>query len=142
VASSSFCAAHAAPPRSKVTADMLVEIERYPGLIPELISNRMSRPNRPGGYTKGDVKRFRKTLELSPDTPFIVGHTPMDLTETYWLNVGAAEHHHILYSASDRWVGAFTRIGDRMWPLKYPCEPLVQLVNSLHRDSAASSAAL
>ena len=142
VASPHFCGAHAAPPRSKVSAEMLIEIERYPGLIPELLANRMARPNRPGGYTKGDIKRLRKTLELSPDTPFIVGHTPMDPTGTYWLNVGTAENHHILYSAGDNWVGLFTRIGDRMWPLKYPCEPLVELVNSLDpgpRLSAAGS---
>lgn len=131
VVSPSFCAAHAAPPRSKVSAEMLIEIARYPGLIPELLSNRMIRPNRPGGYTKGDVKRFRKTLGLAPDTPFIVGHTPMDQTETYWLNVGAAENHHILYSANDHWVGVFTRIGGKMWPLKYPVEPLRDLLNGL-----------
>ena len=134
VASPDFCATHAAPPRSKVSADMLVDIASYPGLIPELITNRMARPNRPGGYTKGDVRRLRKTLELPPGTPFIVGHTPMDMTETYWLNVGAAENHHILYSASDKWVGAFTRIGGQMWPLRYPCEPLVELTNRLASD--------
>jgi hypothetical protein len=134
VASPDFCAAHAAPPRSKVSADMLVDVTKYPGLITELITNRMLRPNRPGGYTKGDVKRFRKALELPPGTPFIVGHTPMDLTETYWLNVGAAENHHILYSASDKWVGAFTRIGGQMWPLRYPCERLVELTNHLARE--------
>ena len=110
---------------------MLVEIRRYPGLIPELISNRMQQRNRPGGYTKGDIKRFRKVLDLSPTTPCIVGHTPMDQTNTYWLNVGGAENHHVLYSAGDQWVGAFTRINGQMVPLKYPVEPLRRLVNHL-----------
>lgn len=141
VASPSFCAAHAAPPRSKVSMDMLIKIDRYPGLIPELISNRMIRPSRPGGYTKGDVRRFRKTLNLSPDTPFIVGHTPMDLTETYWLDVGKAENHHILYSANENWVGIFTRIGGKMWPLKYPTEPLRSLVNQLKNDNVVEQQA-
>ncbi len=129
-----FIAAHAAPPRSKITRDMLVDIDRYPGLVMELINNRMQRPNRPGGYTKGDVRRFRKALDLPAETPFIVGHTPMDQTETYWLNIGGAENHHILYSASDKWVGAFTRIGKEMWPLRYPVEPLRDLL----RDSSDS----
>lgn len=137
VTSPDFCAAHAAPPRSKVSKDMLIELGRYPGLIPELITNRMARPNRPGGYTKGDVKRFRKTLGLDPETPFLVGHTPMDQIDTYWLNVGAAENHHILYSAHDAWVGVFTRIGGKMWPLKYPAEPLRDLIKKLATDDKA-----
>ena len=131
VASPDFCATHAAPPRSKISIDMLINIDKYPGLMPELLSNRMIRPNRPGGYTKGDVRRFRKTLDLPPDTPFIVGHTPMDLTETYWLDNGGAQNHHVLYSANENWVGLFTRIGGQMWPLKYPAEPLLELTNGL-----------
>ena len=131
VASPDFCAAHAAPPRSKISVDMLIEIHRYPGLVAELVSNRMQRQNRPGGYTKGDVRRFRKALGLPPEAPFIVGHTPMDQTGTYWLNVGGADNHHVLYSASDTWVGAFTRIGGHMWPLKYPYEHLLTLINGL-----------
>ncbi len=137
VSSPDFCAAHAAPPRSKVSREMLIEIDRYPGLITELITNRMARPNRPGGYTKGDVRRFRKTLGLDPDTPFIVGHTPMDPIDTYWLNVGAAENHHIVYSAHENWVGTFTRVGGNMWPLKYPTEPLRDLVNQLAAEDDA-----
>jgi len=140
VSSPDFCATHAAPPRSKVSADMLINIDRYPGLVPELLNNRMIRGSRPGGYTKGDVRRFRKTLGLNPETTFIVGHTPMDQTQTYWLDVGAAENHHILYSANDTWVGAFTRIGGKMWPLKYPTEPLRDLLNQLsNEDSAGAS---
>ena len=134
VFSPDFLAAHAAPPRSKISKDMLINIDRYPGLILELINNRMQRPNRPGGYTKGDVRRFRKTLGLPDETPFIVGHTPMDQSEAYWLNVGGAVNHHILYSANDTWVGAFTRIGREMWPLRYPAEPLRDLL----RDSSDS----
>jgi hypothetical protein len=125
-----FIGTHAAPPRTKISSDMLVEIHRYPGLIPELISNRMQKPSRPGGYTKGDIRRFRKALGVPPDTPFIVGHTPMDRVETYWLNVAGAEDHHVLYSASEDWVGAFTRIDGVMWPLKLRAESLLPLINS------------
>lgn len=135
VSSADFVAAHAAPPRSKVTREKLIDIARNPRLIGELLDNRMQRPNRPGGYTKGDIRRFRKALDLAPETPFIVGHTPMDDTETYWLNVGGAENHHILYSAAEQWVGVFTRIGGQMWPLRYPVEPLRKLLNSLPEES-------
>lgn len=131
VASPRFAAAHAAPPRSKISVEMLVNIQRYPGLIPELISNRMMRPNRPGGYTKGDIKRFRKTLNLKPEAPFIVGHTPLDLEHAYWLNVGGAADHHVLYSAGESWVGAFVSIGDSLCPVRYPTEPLLDLINNL-----------
>jgi hypothetical protein len=126
-----FLATHAAPPRTKITKEMLVNMHSYPGLIPELINNRMQRPNRPGGYTKGDVRRFRNVLNLSPDVPFIVGHTPMDRTETCWLDVGRISNHHVLYSANARWVGAFVRIGGEMWPVRYPVESLRSLVNNL-----------
>lgn len=131
VVSPDFCATHAAPPRSKISVDMLVDIHRNPGLIPELISNRVQQRNRPGGYTKGDVRRFRKALGVRPETPFIVGHTPMDQTNAYWLDVGGADNHHVLYSAGETWVGLFARIGGEMWPLRYPCEPLRRLINGL-----------
>jgi hypothetical protein len=124
-------ACHAAPPRTEVTPDMLVEIHRYPGLLMELINNRMQRPNRPQGYTRGDVRRFRKALSLAPETPLIVGHTPMDRTDTLWLNVGGIQNHHILYSAHPHQVGVFTRIGGTMIPLRYTVEPLLSLVNAL-----------
>lgn len=127
--SQDFIGTHAAPPRTKISSDMLVEIHRYPGLIPELISNRMQKPNRPGGYTKGDIRRFRKALGVPPATPLIVGHTPMDRVETYWLNIHGAENHHVLYSASEDWVGVFTRIGGTMWPLKFRAESLLPLIN-------------
>lgn len=131
VSSPHFAATHAAPPRSKISENMLVEINNYPGLIPELISNRMVRPNRPGGYTKGDIKRFRKTLDLPSDAPFIVGHTPLDMVNTYWLDVGKVINHHILYSAGDTWVGAFVELDGQMVPLRYPVESLVDLINNL-----------
>jgi hypothetical protein len=131
VVSPDFFSAHAAPPRSKVSRKMLVDIHRYPGLAGELVNNRMQGPNRMSGYTKGDVRRFRKALDLPAEMPFIVGHTPMDQTETYWLNIGGAENHHVLFSANDSWVGVFTRIGNKMWPLRYPSEPLRDLLNKL-----------
>jgi hypothetical protein len=129
VVSDDFACAHAAPPKTKISPDMLVDLHRYPGLIMELINNRMYRPNRPAGYTKGDFRRFRKAMKLAPETPFIVGHTPLDRSDTLWLNAGGIEHHHILYSASQNYVGVFTRIGGEMLPLRYLAESLLPVVN-------------
>ncbi len=126
-----FCATHAAPASSKITIDTLIDIHQHPELRAELVTNRMRRPGRPGGYTKGDVKRFRSVLGLSPDVPFIVGHTPMNQEDTYWLDVGGAKNHHVLYSARDTWVGVFTAIAGEMVPLRYPAEPLLRLVNKM-----------
>lgn len=124
-----FVTCHAAPPKVKISPEMLVDLHRYPGLILDLITNRMQRPNRPQGYTRGDVRRFRKSLGLDPEVPFIVGHTPIDRIDTLWLDVGGFRHHHILYSANPEQVGVFTRIGDTMVPLRYQVEPLRHLLN-------------
>jgi len=66
--SKNYVACHAAPPKGKVTMDMLVNIQDYPGLIEEVTCNRLYRPNRLAGYTKGDVKRFRKPLSTTVRT--------------------------------------------------------------------------
>lgn len=129
VCSNHFIACHAAPPKVKISTEMLVNIHCYPGLVLDLITNRMQRPNRPQGYTRGDVRRFRKSLGLDPEIPFIVGHTPIDRLDTLWLDVGGFRHHHILYSANPDRVGVFTRIGDTMVPLRYPVEPLRRIIN-------------
>jgi hypothetical protein len=135
VKSPHFCAAHAGPPSSKTTVDKLVNIHQNSDLRVELVTSRMLRGGRPNGYTKGDIKRFRRTLELSEETPFIVGHTPLDEIETYWLDVGGASNHHILYSAGQTWVGVFTRIGGELIPLRYHVEPLRDLVDSLESET-------
>lgn len=127
--SSHFLAAHAAPPRTKISPEILVQIHRYPGLIPELIANRLQRPNRPQGYTAGDIRRFRKALGLEPATPFVVGHTPMDRSETLWMDVGGVANHHVLFSANPDQVGVFTEIGGALVPLRYRVEPLRGILN-------------
>ena len=129
-----FCATHAAPPTTKVSAEILTDIHQRAELRKELVANRMMRGDRPGGYTKGDVKRFRRMLGLATDTPFIVGHTPLDNENCFWPDVGGVKNHHVLYSAGHQWVGVVTRIGGEMVPLRYPVEPLIQLVNELGKD--------
>ncbi len=70
-------------------------------------------------------------MEVSPETPVIVGHTPMTDDDTLWENVGGIENHHVIYGADDKWMGVITQIGNRMYPLRYPTEPLIPLINAI-----------
>jgi len=128
--SRNYVACHAAPPKAKVDMDMLVNIRKFPGLIEELINNRLYRPNRLAGYTKGDVKRFRKALKLRENAELFVGHTPLTRSDTLWLDVGGIEHHDVVFSGNIPWVGVFTRVNDQMIPLRYRSESLLDLLNS------------
>jgi len=129
--SKGYVACHAAPPKSKVSMDMLINVHSYPSLIEELICNRLYRPNRPAGYTKGDVRRFRNALDLEPNSELFVGHTPLTRHDTLWLNVGGIEHHDVVFSGNIPWVGLFTRIDGHMIPLRYHSEPLLPVINEL-----------
>ena len=129
--SGDFAACHAAAPKTKVTLDMLINARQYPGLIKELTCNRLYAPNRPAGYTKGDVKRLRKTLDLAEDAELFVGHTPLTRHDTLWLDVAGIKNHHVVFSGNRPWIGVFTRIGDRLVPLRYRSEHLLPIVNSL-----------
>lgn len=129
--SEDYVACHAAPPKSKVSMDMLVDVHSYPSLMEELTCNRLYRPNRPAGYTKGDVKRFRNSLNLGPNAELFVGHTPLTRHDTLWLNVGGIEHHDVVFSGNVPWIGLFTRINGHMVPLKYRSEPLLPILNGL-----------
>jgi len=131
VVSPDFIACHAAPPTSKVNRQMLIEIHQHPGLILELTSNRLRRPNRPLGYSRRDVRRLRRSLHLDPATPLIVGHTPIDHEATVWLNVDGIDNHHVLFSARPESVGVFVRVSGKMIPLIYPVDALSALINAL-----------
>jgi hypothetical protein len=82
-------------------------------------------------FLLGDVKKFRKSLKVSPKTPFFVGHTPMDPFGSYWLNAGAIKNHHVIYSAHDDGPSIFIRIGDNFMPISFPAEPLTEFINDL-----------
>jgi len=129
--SKDYVACHAAPPKSKVSMDMLVDIHKYPSLIEEVTSNRLYRPNRPAGYTRGDVKRFRNTLALKPEAELFVGHTPLTRHDTLWHNVGGIKHHDVVFSGNLPWIGLFTRVDGGMIPLRYRSEPLTAIINGL-----------
>jgi len=102
-------------------------------MVHEMTWNRMKTKGWPLGYTRGDVKRFRKSLDLEETRPFIVAHYPQGPKGTVWLNAGEIPDHHIIYSARDDSVGLFTRIGGEMLSQVYPAESLLDVIN---RDGA------
>ena len=115
--------------------DMLVNIHKYPSLMEEMTCNRLYRPNRLAGYTKGDVKRFRKSLELGKNAELFVGHTPLTRHDTLWMNVGGIAHHDVVFSGNIPWIGLFTRVNGHIIPMKYRSEPLLQIINGLDVES-------
>jgi hypothetical protein len=130
ICSDTFIACHAGPPRNGVTKEDLINIVNNKKLAKELTNNRLERTNYPAGYSKRDVKKLRKCLEL-PKTRFIVGHTPMDPFGSFWLNAGAINHHHIIYSAHTEGPSIFVWTGTRIMPISFPAEPLTELINDL-----------
>jgi hypothetical protein len=129
--SKDFVACHAAPPKAKATRELLINTHQYPGLIRELLWNRLQRSNYPAGYVRGDVKRFRKSLDLSPETQFLVAHNPLSPDECIWMNVAKINNHHIVFSGRQSAIGMFTRIGKKLLPLKMPTEKLLDKINNL-----------
>jgi hypothetical protein len=129
--SKTFIACHAAPPKQNVTLEQLINVSDFPSLIHELVSNRMRSPQRPFGYTRGDIKRLRKALGVKPRTPLIVGHTPLDRTHTLWLDAGGYKNHHVVFSAAHDRVGIFSQAGGAMIPFTYPVQPVMQLLANL-----------
>ena len=131
ICSDSFIACHAGPPRNDFTKDDLINIADNPKLANELTNNRLQRTNYPGGYSKRDVKKLRKSLALPQKTRFIVGHTPIDPFGSFWLHAGAIKNHHIIYSAQIEGPSIFIQTGNSFMPISFPAEPLTQLINDL-----------
>lgn len=125
--SNHFIACHAAPPTSSIELNDLINIRHNGQLIHQVIDNRLRKSNRPAGYTKSDVKRLRKTLSVSEDTQFIVGHTVMSNDETIWEEVGGIENHTVLYSSDSKWVGIMVQIDSKLYPFVYPVERVTPL---------------
>ena len=132
VRSDQFIVCHAAPPKAKVSRDLLINTYKYPGLVKELIWNRLRRPGYPAGYTKMDVVRFRKNLDVAPETPFIVAHNPLSEDVSVWLDVGNIHNHHIVFSGRTNHISLFYQIRDQIVPFIYTVEPnILKLLNSL-----------
>lgn len=124
-----FAACHGAPVRSKADRATLVNIQRYPGIQYELVWNRLRQGNRPAGYGKGSVKRFRQSLGLSKHTPIIVGHTPLSDQETVWLNIGGITGHHLVFSAHMHRLAAMIMSDGHMTPVEFVPEPALAFLN-------------
>jgi len=123
IQNSQFAACHGAPTRSDVSREALVNIQKYPGIQYEIVWNRLRRGNRPAGYTKGSVKRFRRTLGLPKHAPLIVAHTPLGDEDTVWLDVGEITGHHVVYSAHVHRMASIMMVNDVAVPLEYIAEP-------------------
>ncbi len=124
-----FAACHGAPVRSRVDRNTLVNIRRYPGIQHELVWNRLRQGNRPAGYGKGSVRRFRQTLNLPKHAPVIVGHTPLSSNDTLWLNVGGITGHHVVYSAYRHRMAAIVMKNGSMTPLEFVPEPALAFLS-------------
>ncbi len=131
ICSNDFVACHAGPPRKQIKKKNLIEIADNKKLANELTKNRLSRPNHLAGYSKSDVKKFRKSLDLHAKTRFIVGHTPMDPFGSYWLHAGTIKNHHVIYSAHSSGASLIIRTDNSFMPISFPAEPLTDFINDL-----------
>jgi len=131
--SKNYITCHASPPTSAFNLHALININQYPKLRHDLVAKRMETPNRMSGYNKGDIKKLKQCLKVNENTPFIVGHTPMDNEKTLWDKVGGISGHSIVYGGHPEWVGVIAQIGDTMYPFTYPVEPLSELVSAMSK---------
>ncbi len=125
-ASRDFIACHAGAPSSKPDRDMLINALQYPTLEQELTEG-----NRNKEYSRGDVKRLRKAMNLPPDTPFIVGHTPDHKDAPLDMEHHGIADHYLVYSGAEQWIASMAIIDGCTVPFSYPAEPLTELYNSL-----------
>jgi hypothetical protein len=129
VVSRDFIACHAGPARRKVSRQILVDAHQFPDIVHDMTWNRVRTTAFPAGYTRSDVRQFRKGLDVGKDTPFIVGHHPCSVDETLWLNVGQINQHHVVISSRPGRVGTFIGIDGKMVPQIYPVEALTTWLN-------------
>ncbi|MEJ1410671.1 MAG: metallophosphoesterase [Candidatus Sedimenticola sp. (ex Thyasira tokunagai)] len=129
--SKNFIACHAGPPTRSTSRQQLINIRSYPKLMREVTTNRIRRPNSPIGYFKREVKKLRKYFNLPPETPVIVGHTPLTNDDTLWERVGEIDNHYVIYGSDSKWVGVMAQVGNRLYPFRYPVERLVPLINAI-----------
>ena len=129
IVSDDFIACHAGPPRSKISLQTLVNIRQFPDIVHNVTWSRIRTHGFPAGYTRADVRRFRKGLEVESTTPFIVGHHPYTGEGTLWLNAGHIAHYHIVLSCRPDQIGLFTRIDGDMVHQLYPTESLAAWLN-------------
>ncbi|HEB69921.1 MAG TPA: serine/threonine protein phosphatase [Desulfobulbus sp.] len=131
IKSDDFVACHAGPPRKKTSRSKLINIRSFPETAQDITNSRLKRSNYFAGYGKADVKRFRKSLNLPKRTPFIVGHTPLHSSGSVWCDVGEIKNHHIVYSGRPEGPSLFVEIDNRIIPISYPAEPLINIIGEM-----------
>lgn len=136
VISKDFIACHAGPARRKISRQIMVDAHEFPEIVHDITWSRIRTAGFPAGYTRSDVRQFRKGLEVDSETPFIVGHHPYSIDETLWLDAGQINQHHIVISSRPDRVGLFTGIDGVMVPQIYPVEALSSWIN----EQAAATA--
>ena len=127
--SKDFIACHAGPARRKISRQSLVDVRQFPDIVHDMTWNRIRTKAFPAGYTRSDIRQFRKGLEVGSDTPFIVGHHPCSPGETLWLNVTQIDHYHVVISCRPDRIGIFIGIDGKMVPQIYPAEALLSWLN-------------
>ena len=126
-----FIACHAGPPGRKVSLEHLINIRGKPQLEKAIVRSRLKRPGYPSGYTKGDIKDFRKALKLKKDIAFIVSHNPLSEDKAVWLDVDGIPGHHIVFSGKTHTVAVFTRVNGVIQPLTWPTESLRKIIRAI-----------
>ncbi|MDH3524049.1 MAG: metallophosphoesterase [Acidobacteriota bacterium] len=128
-ASDDFVACHAGPPQGVVSRKRLINAGKHGRLVHELTWNRFLGPGNPGGYAKKDVKALKAALGLSPKATMVVSHNPLRDGQSVWLNAAGIKRHHVVHSAGVDELAVFTRLGDRLRPLTYQAEPLLEMLS-------------
>jgi len=129
--SKQFVACHAGPPTSPTDKTALIDIRKHPEIARELTNNRLKNATRVAGYGKSHLKKFRRMLGVAPETPVVVGHTPIGDHETLWENPSQLENHVIVYGSDPDRIGAMVGIEGKLFPIRYPSERLIPFVNAL-----------
>ncbi len=125
--SEDFIACHAGPVCKIVSEETLINLKHHPVLAAEVMNGRALKPGNPFGYSRSDVRRFRRLMDVGVDTPFFVGHTRITLEDGVWFNTGKIPSNHVIYSSGKKRFGMVMRIKDTMVAMELTHEPLIGL---------------
>lgn len=123
-----FVACHAGPPLSKgLSLQQLIDAGNDPSLIKQITSQRLKGPHAPVGYTRRDIAKFRKALDLTDDFPLIVSHNPLGRVDTLWFNAAKIPGYHIVFSAHPDQLGVITQVREVLVPQIFTPYSMAQL---------------
>lgn len=124
-----FIASHAAPTRGPVSYETLVDLAKLDGYAYEVTHNRVIRPGFSMGYTKGDIKNFRRVLGVKKGTPFMVGHTRPSEDGGVWQNFVKIKNYTIVYSSGLTRYGFMVGHNGGFIAFEPAREPLLDFIN-------------